>query len=88
MLYAAIAAPPKTLPKQVDLSSQCSDVEDQGKLGSCTANAIVGNLEFLEKQGGQPFTESAVYSFTTMSALWKELWGKTRARLLGTGSNR
>ena len=35
------------LPKKVDLRSQCSPIEDQGQLGSCTANALVGNLEFL-----------------------------------------
>lgn len=51
-LYAAIAAPPKKLPARVDLSAQCSAVEDQGQLGSCTANALVGNLEFLERKAG------------------------------------
>ena len=51
-LYAAIAKPPKTLPSSVDLRPQCSPVEDQGQLGSCTANALVGNLEFLEKKAG------------------------------------
>ena len=49
-LYAAISAPPKTLPNKVDLRAGCSPVEDQGQLGSCTANALVGNLEFLEKK--------------------------------------
>lgn len=47
-LYAAIAKPPKKLPASVDLRSGCSAVENQGELGSCTANALVGNLEFLE----------------------------------------
>lgn len=51
-LYSAIAAPPKVLPAKVDLSAQCSPVEDQGQLGSCTANALVGNLEFLERKAG------------------------------------
>jgi C1A family cysteine protease len=36
------------LPASVDLRSMCSKIEDQGQLGSCTSNAIVGNLEFLE----------------------------------------
>jgi len=56
-LYAAIAAPPKKLPTAVDLRAQCPPVEDQGQLGSCTANALVGNLEFLEKKSGQPATD-------------------------------
>lgn len=38
------------LPKKVDLSPGCSPVEDQGQLGSCTANAVVACLEFLEKK--------------------------------------
>jgi C1A family cysteine protease len=36
------------LPSKVDLRKFCSPVEQQGALGSCTANALVGNLEFLE----------------------------------------
>ena len=52
-LYSAIAKPPKTLPKSVDLRAGCSPVEDQGQLGSCTANALVGNLEFLEQKAGK-----------------------------------
>jgi C1A family cysteine protease len=56
-LYAAIAKPPKKLPASVDLRPGCSPVEDQGQLGSCTANALVGNLEFLEKKAGQTVTD-------------------------------
>ncbi len=56
-LYAAIAAPPKKLPPSVDLRSGCSPVENQGQLGSCTANALVGALEFLEKKAGKPATD-------------------------------
>lgn len=37
------------LPKLIDLRSKCSKIEDQGDLGSCTAQALVANLEFLEK---------------------------------------
>lgn len=37
-----------TLPKSIDLRKFCSPIEDQGKLGSCTAHALVGNLEFLK----------------------------------------
>src|SRR6185437_9462747 len=55
-LYAAIAAPPKKLPPKVDLRAGCSPVENQGNLGSCTANALVGNLEFLEKKAGRRAT--------------------------------
>ena len=53
-LYAAIAAPPRKLPAAVDLRAACSPVENQGALGSCTANALVGNLEFLERKASRP----------------------------------
>jgi C1A family cysteine protease len=36
------------LPTSIDLRATCSPVEDQGDLGSCTANALAGALEFLE----------------------------------------
>jgi len=53
-LYSAIAAPPKKLPRKVDLCAGCSTVEDQGQLGSCTANALAGNLEFLYQKVERP----------------------------------
>jgi C1A family cysteine protease len=56
-LYSAIAAPPRKLPPSIDLRSICSPVEDQGQLGSCTANALVGGLEFLERKEGKPVTD-------------------------------
>ena len=52
-LYAAIARPPRRLPRAVDLRALCSRIEDQKALGSCTANALVGNLEFLEQKAGR-----------------------------------
>src|SRR6266700_8169700 len=57
-LYSAIAAPPKKLPPKVDLREGCSRVEDQGQLGSCMANALVGNLEFLRKKAGRRVNQS------------------------------
>jgi len=39
------------IPDRVDLRPFCTPVENQGQLGSCTANASVGALEFLYKQG-------------------------------------
>mgnify|MGYP001002319971 CR=1 FL=1 len=44
----------RALPKAVDLRPGCSAIEDQGALGSCTANALVGALEFLEIKDGRP----------------------------------
>lgn len=47
---AGVAAPLKALPPSVDLRSWCSSIEDQGALGSCTANAGVGIVEYFERR--------------------------------------
>ncbi len=57
LLYSAIAPPPATLPQKVDLRPKCSPVENQGQLGSCTANALIGSLEFLEMKDGAVFVD-------------------------------
>jgi len=38
------------LPNKIDLRSLCTPIENQGDIGSCTANALVGNLEYLKKK--------------------------------------
>jgi C1A family cysteine protease len=38
------------LPSKVDLQPWCSPVENQGMLGSCTANAGVGVMEYFERR--------------------------------------
>jgi len=50
ILYTAVRAVPAVLPPSADLRPHCSPVEDQGNLGSCTANALAGALEFLERK--------------------------------------
>jgi C1A family cysteine protease len=56
-LYSAIRHVPRGLPPRVDLRPYCSKVEDQGTLGSCTANALAGALEFLELRDKVQFTD-------------------------------
>ena len=41
-------------PSHVDLRPQCSPVEDQGHVGSCAANAVIGALEFHQRRLGAP----------------------------------
>ena len=36
------------VPSSADLRAGCSPIEDQGELGSCTAQALAGALEYLE----------------------------------------
>jgi C1A family cysteine protease len=55
-LYSAIR-PVIRLPKKADLRSFCSTVEDQGALGSCTAQALAGNLEFLDNRIDSIYTD-------------------------------
>jgi C1A family cysteine protease len=47
----------RRLPGKVDLRKFCSPVENQGKLGSCTANALAGALEFLEIKNNVVFKD-------------------------------
>ena len=61
-------APPEALevlPDLVDLREQCPPVYDQGQLGSCTANAIGGALEFDQIKQSQPtpFTPSRLFIY-------------------------
>jgi C1A family cysteine protease len=44
------------LPAQVDLRKGCSPIEDQGALGSCTAQAIASALEYLDKRADGHYT--------------------------------
>ena len=53
-LYAAPAPFQSSIPAMVDLSPQCPAPYDQGQLGSCTANAIAGAIEFDQKKSGMP----------------------------------
>jgi C1A family cysteine protease len=54
-LYGTISKAPLSLPTSVDLRTQCTPVENQGEMNSCTANALVGTLEFLEKKNKRKF---------------------------------
>ena len=45
------------LPDRVDLRGLCSPVENQGHVGSCTANATVGALEYHMRLAKQPMTD-------------------------------
>lgn len=46
------------LPEVVDLRDKCSAIENQGSLGSCTAHALVGALEFNDvNDGDNKFTD-------------------------------
>lgn len=56
-MFGAVRKIPAALPTLVDLRPTCSPVEDQGQLGSCTANALAGALEYLEVKDKVPFVD-------------------------------
>jgi C1A family cysteine protease len=63
-LYTAPAPFQTNLPPSVDLSSACPPVYDQGQLGSCTANAIAGAIEFDQMKAKLPeFTPSRLFIY-------------------------
>src|SRR5258706_49930 len=62
--FTASAAVLSGLPKRVDLRRQCPPVYDQGQLGSCTANAIAGAIEFDQKKANlTEFTPSRLFIY-------------------------
>ena len=65
MMYAAPIAVLDKLPAKVDLRKRCPEVYDQGQLGSCTANAIGGALEFdqMVQEQADPFTPSRLFIY-------------------------
>ena len=58
----ALAAPPVS----VDLRPWCSPIEDQGGLGSCTANAAMGVVEYFERRAhGKHIDGSRLFVYKT-----------------------
>jgi C1A family cysteine protease len=54
----------KKLPSSIDLRPWCSPIEDQGSIGSCTANAAVGLLEYFERRAfGQHLDGSRLFVY-------------------------
>lgn len=63
-LYSAPLPILVKLPPKKDLRSGCPPVYDQGQLGSCTANAISGAIQFdQKKQGVKIFVPSRLFIY-------------------------
>jgi C1A family cysteine protease len=63
-LYSAPQPVLAKLPPKKDLRSGCPPVYDQGQLGSCTANAISGAIQFEQKkQGVTVFVPSRLFIY-------------------------
>ncbi len=63
---------PNNLPKTIDLRQFCSPIVNQGELGSCTANAASGILEFFcKKSYGSVSPVSRLFIYKTTRNLMK-----------------
>ncbi|WP_306548292.1 C1 family peptidase [Desulfobulbus sp.] len=73
-----------TLPAAVDLRPWCSPIENQGSLGSCTANAGVGIVEYFERRAfGKHIDASRLFLYKTTRNMMKAT-GDTGAFLRST----
>ena len=69
-LFSAPAPILLKLPPKVDLRPHCPPVYDQGHLGSCTANAIGGAMQFLlKKERKRSFVPSRLFIYYNERAL-------------------
>jgi C1A family cysteine protease len=71
-------------PATVDLRAYCSPVENQGSLGSCTANAVVGLVEYFERRAHGRYIDASrlfLYKVTRDLLHWH---GDTGAYLRST----
>jgi len=61
-----IGSPPPSLSAAVDLRQWCSPIEDQLNLGSCTANAAAGIVEYFERRAfGNYINASRLFVYKT-----------------------
>lgn len=75
---------PASLPASADLREWCSPVEDQRSLGSCTANAGVGAIEYYERKAfGRHIDASRLFLYKVTRNLMK-MKGDTGAYLRKT----
>ncbi|MCG8341587.1 MAG: cysteine protease [Chlorobiales bacterium] len=72
------------VPNAIDLRRWCSEIEDQGKIGSCTANAAVGVIEYLQRRAFDDHIDgSRLFVYKTTRNLMK-VTGDTGAWLRNT----
>ncbi len=63
---AKVAAPKPKLSKSVNLREWCPPIEDQGGIGSCTAHAGVGLVEYFERRAfGRHIDASRLFLYKT-----------------------
>jgi len=79
-----VGGPEKAVPTKVDLRQWCSPIEDQESLGSCTANAGAGLVEYFERRAkGSHLDASRLFLYKATRNLL-HLTGDTGAFLRST----
>jgi C1A family cysteine protease len=70
-MFSAALQTLQQLPPSVDLRPQCPPVYDQGRIGSCTANAIAGAVQFdrLKKGETPDFVPSRLFIYYNERAM-------------------
>lgn len=56
---AVFTARARELPESADIRRYCSPIENQGALGSCTAQAVIGCAEFLHNRYRRPVVDGS-----------------------------
>jgi len=76
--------PAKTLPASADLREWCSPVEDQGRLGSCTAQAGAGIIEYYERKSFRRHIDASRLFLYKVTRNLMKMRGDTGAYLRST----
>lgn len=74
----------KTLPANIDLSMWCSPIENQLNLGSCTAHAAVGLVEYFENRAFGKYIDASRLFLYKVTRKLLNLTGDTGAYLRST----
>jgi C1A family cysteine protease len=57
------AVPLKVIPPRVDLRNYDSPIQDQGNLGSCTGNAIAGQIDLIDRKNNKNLQVSRLFIY-------------------------
>jgi len=74
----------KSLPASVDLRPWCSKIEDQGQIGSCTANAGAGVVEYFENRAFGRYLDASRLFLYKVTRNFAKLSGDSGAFLRNT----
>jgi len=74
----------KSLKEKVDLREWCAPIDDQGQLGSCTANAGVGIIEYYERKSFKKHIEASRLFLYKVTRNLMKVTGDTGAYLRST----